>query len=471
MTTTSIAAILIGALVATWLTPMMRRWAAMTRLVDDPRRGRSIHKDPIPRSGGVSLAVATLCPIIGLAIWENNISELIYQDGRVIVTMLVSAVAVLALGLVDDLISPPAQTRLIILISIALFSWLGGHRIDVLDLPILGLLELGAWSAPVTVLWIVGVIVAFNFVDGLDGLATGVALIVSATLFCVAFLEGNQLWMTWTGAMMGALLGFLFFNFNPASVFLGNSGSNFVGYMLAVVALETNRAESTAIAIAIPMVALGLPILDAALTMVRRALLREGMFLGELGHLHHRLLDLGLSQKHVTFTLWSITALLCLGALTMVAPVAPLQMVLGSLISVTVFCLLLVTGYLRPSDLQFMWKRGLANLRRDERVAALASHIAAQVVLNDSTQSIPSILERLTEEGAISGARYSSPGQPPLLIGSYDEQAKGVRRSIPLAGSRPDKITLLWLERRSGPSHRELSSLTELLAGNTKPGG
>ncbi len=437
----------------------------MTRLVDDPRRGRSIHKDPIPRSGGVSLAVATLCPIIGLAIWENSISELIYQDGRVIVTLLVSALAVLALGLVDDLISPPPQTRLVILIGIALFSWLGGHRIDVLDLPMLGLLELGAWSAPITVLWIVGVIVAFNFVDGLDGLATGVALIVSSTLFCVAFLEGNQLWMTWTGAMIGALLGFLFFNFNPASVFLGNSGSNFVGYMLAVVALETNRAESTAVAIAVPMLALGLPILDAALTMVRRAMLREGMFLGELGHLHHRLLDLGLSQKHVTFTLWSITALLCLGALTLVAPVAPLQMVLGSLVSVAVLSLLLVTGYLRPSDLQFMWRRGLANLRRDEKLAALASHIAAQVALDEGRQSVPNILVRLAEEGAISGALYSRMGRAPLQVGDYDEQAKGVRCSIPLAGSRSDKITLLWLKRRSGPSQRELSSLTDLLSG------
>lgn len=461
---TSIAAILIGTLVATWLTPAVRRWASMTRLVDDPRRGRSIHKDPIPRVGGVALAVATLCPIIGLAIWENTISELMYQDGRMIVTLLVSALAVLALGLVDDLVSPPAQTRLIILIGIALFSWLGGHRIEALDLPILGLLELGAWSAPTTVLWIVGVIVAFNFIDGLDGLATGTALIVTSTLFFVALLEGNQLWMTWTGAMAGALLGFLAFNFNPASVFLGNSGSNFVGYMLAVVALETNRAESTAVAILVPMLALGLPILDAALTMVRRAMLREGMFLGELGHLHHRLLDMGLSQKRVTFALWGVTMLLCLGALTLVAPVAPLQMVLGSAISVVVFCLLLVTGYLRPADLQFMWKRGLDNLRRDKALAALAQRIATQIALERDGGSVAAVLKKLAQEGAISGAAYSRHGQDSLRVGSYDEQAKGVRSSIRLSGLQPETVTLLWAKRSSGPSPRELSALTTLLS-------
>jgi UDP-GlcNAc:undecaprenyl-phosphate GlcNAc-1-phosphate transferase len=405
-----------------------------------------------------------LCPIIGLAIWENTISELMYQDGRMIVTLLVSALAVLALGLVDDLVSPPAQTRLIILIGIALFSWLGGHRIEALDLPILGLLELGAWSAPTTVLWIVGVIVAFNFIDGLDGLATGTALIVTSTLFFVALLEGNQLWMTWTGAMAGALLGFLAFNFNPASVFLGNSGSNFVGYMLAVVALETNRAESTAVAILVPMLALGLPILDAALTMVRRAMLREGMFLGELGHLHHRLLDMGLSQKRVTFALWGVTMLLCLGALTLVAPVAPLQMVLGSAISVVVFCLLLVTGYLRPADLQFMWKRGLDNLRRDKALAALAQRIATQIALERDGGSVAAVLKKLAQEGAISGAAYSRHGQDSLRVGSYDEQAKGVRSSIRLSGLQPETVTLLWAKRSSGPSPRELSALTTLLS-------
>lgn len=461
---TSIAAILIGTVVATWLTPAVRRWASMTRLVDDPRRGRSIHRDPIPRVGGVALAVATLCPIVGLAIWENTISELMYQDGRMIVTLLVSALAVLALGLIDDLVSPPAQTRLAILIGIALFSWLGGHRIEALDLPILGLVELGAWSAPTTILWIVGVIVAFNFIDGLDGLATGTALIVTSTLFFVALLEGNQLWMTWTGAMAGALLGFLAFNFNPASVFLGNSGSNFVGYMLAVVALETNRAESTAVAILVPLLALGLPILDAALTMVRRAMLREGMFLGELGHLHHRLLDMGLSQKRVTFALWGVTMLLCLGALTLVAPVAPLQMVLGSAISLVVFWLLLVTGYLRPADLQFMWKRGLDNLRRDEALAALAQRIATQIALARNGERVAAVLEQLAQEGAISGAEYIRNGQSPLHVGNYDEQAKGVRTAIRLSGLSSETVTLLWAKRSSGPSPRELSALTTLLS-------
>ncbi|MBJ94034.1 MAG: hypothetical protein CMP23_06090, partial [Rickettsiales bacterium] len=460
---TSLIATVLALLVAIWMTPKMRQWASMTRLVDDPRRGRSIHAQPIPRVGGIAIAVATLFPIVGLAIWENTISELIYSDARVIVTLLVSALAVLALGFVDDLVSPPAQTRLLVLVGIALFSWLGGHRIEALVVPGAGLIELQVWSAPATVLWIVGIIVAFNFIDGLDGLATGIALIVSSTLFCVALLEGNQLWMTWTGAMAGSLLGFLAFNFNPASVFLGNSGSNFVGYLLAVVALETNRTESTAIALTIPMLVLGLPLLDAALTMLRRALLREGMFLGELGHLHHRLLDLGLSQKRVTLALWAVTALFCLGALSTLSPSGPLQLGLGIAVSATVFSLLHSTGYLRPSDLRFMWQRGLANLRRDRELARLAESISTQSQLTEITDTVPKILEQLTAQGAISGATYRNSVSGSHRIGDTDEQAKGIRSLIRLSPPASGAVELLWRNRSSGPSQRELETLRKLL--------
>ncbi len=461
---TSLAAIVIGALVAMWLTPAVRRWASMTRLVDDPRKARSIHQSPIPRVGGVALAAAMLCPIAGLAIWENQISELMYQDARMLVTLLLSALAVLALGIVDDLASPPAQKRLLILVGIALFSWLGGHRIEALELPLIGLLELGLWSAPATVFWIVGVIVAFNFMDGLDGLATGIALIATLTMFCVALLEGNQLWMTWSGAMAGALLGFLVFNFNPASVFLGNSGSNFVGYMLAVVALETNRTESTAFALLVPMLALGLPILDAALTMVRRALLREGMFLGELGHLHHRLLDHGLSHRRVVLCLWGVSVLMCLGALVAVTGIEPLQALVAVTISGVLLSLLFVTGYIHPNDLQLLWQRGVKNLARDQALAELAHQIRARESGEAAGNRLDEVLERLTSESAISGAAYMERGAALLVVGDYDEQARGVRARIPVHGATHETVTFLWRGRTSGPSPRELATLRGLLS-------
>ncbi|MEC7382165.1 MAG: MraY family glycosyltransferase, partial [Cyanobacteriota bacterium] len=335
----------------------------------------------------------------GLAIYENDISAAIYADSRAVVTLFVGMACILAIGLADDLFNPPAKWRLLAIVGVAAFTWLGGNQIELLEVPQMGIFELGVLSAPVTILWIVGVIVAFNFIDGLDGLAAGIALIASITMFIMALITNNVLWMTWTGAIAGSLLGFLVFNFNPASIFMGDSGSNFLGYMMAVIAIGTTQKESTGIALLIPMLVLGLPILDAALTMLRRALLREGMFLSERGHLHHRLLDMGISHRDVVLTLWGVTLLLCLGGLTFLTDVDRLQILLGVTISGTVFGLMFFTGYVRPHDLRTMWNRGLANLARDKALAKLSTDLAQTVSSTSTPDDLGSVLEKLTSDG------------------------------------------------------------------------
>ena len=463
---TALAALVLGFMIAVWLTPVARNVALKANLVDDPKEGRRVNKVPIPRVGGIALALGFFAPIAGLAVYENQISHMIYADGRAVATLMIGAIAALLVGLADDLFDTSAKLRLVLLFAIAAFAWMGGHRVDILAVPFIGTVDLGLWSAPVTILWIAGVMVAFNFIDGLDGLAAGIALIATVTMFFLAYMEKNVLWMTWTGAMAGSLLGFLVFNFNPASIFMGDSGSNFLGFLMAVVALGTSRKESTAVAIFLPMLVLGLPLLDTGLTMFRRSLLREGIFMSERGHLHHRLLDLGLTHRKAVLACWGVSVVLCVGGLLAVVDVGFVHVVGSLAISAAVFSLMFVTGYVRPTDLLSMWRRGLANQARLEALASLSCDIAREAPMEAArTGRITVVLTRLAEEGAISGACYVRGGEQ-VPIGDWEQEAKGVRVSLPLAeaADRSEaKVTFLWTGRTSGPTKREVRTLQNLL--------
>lgn len=455
----------IGFLVALWLTPLVRDAALRLRLVDDPREGRRVNVVPIPRVGGIAIAVGFFAALAGLAVHENWISRLVFDDGRAVATLLIGAAAALGIGLADDLLDISARMKLVAIFGLALFAWLGGLRVDFLDLPLLGVVDLGHLSAPVTVFWIVGVMVAFNFVDGLDGLAAGIGVIASATMFVFAWKEGDLLWMTWMGAVAGSLLGFLVFNVSPASIFMGDSGSNFLGYLMAVLALGTFRKESTAVALALPMLVLGLPLLDAALAVARRAVLGEGLFTGERGHLHHRLLDLGLSQRQAVFVLWGISVVLCLASLAILAAVPVFEIAAGVGVSLAIFSLMFVTGYVRPEDLISMWRHGLRNRARDKALEELSRGIAT-TVLPEQTARVERLLvalRRLAEEGAFSGARYQAPDGSYQDVGAFTEDTKGVRANVPF-GRRGGQVTFLWVGRTGGPSRRERRALNLVLA-------
>ncbi len=369
---TGVVAFFVSLLVATMLTPLVRRWAVSRNLLDRGGDGHRQHPQPVPRLGGLAIAAAVFTPIAGLALHQNLIGESIYRDRRALVTLFLGALGALGLGLVDDLLRTSARRRLLAMATLAAFTWAGGHRIDVIDVPHFGVVAFGIWSLPATMVWIVGVMVAFNFIDGLDGLAAGIALIGTLTMFVVAARGGDVTWLTWTGAMAGALIGFLIFNFNPATIFMGDCGSNFLGFMIAVVAMATGRKGKAATTLVVPFLAIGLPILDAALTMVRRAFLREGMFLSERGHLHHRLLDLGLSHKKVVLVLYGVTVVLSLGAVTLVLDVPLLQIAAAVSIAAVVFSLMFATGYVHPDDLRLLYRRGLANRARRTAVIEAA---------------------------------------------------------------------------------------------------
>jgi UDP-GlcNAc:undecaprenyl-phosphate GlcNAc-1-phosphate transferase len=177
-------------------------------------------------------------------------------------------------------------------------------------------LPMGIFGLPVTVCWIVGIVNAINLIDGLDGLAGGIVFFAGVTTFVVAFLGGNVLLAVVMAVMLGGVLGFLFFNFNPARIFMGDSGSYFLGFLLGTSSISGYKA-STAVALLVPVLALGVPIFDTLFTILRRFLERRPIFSPDRGHIHHRLLDMGLTQRRVVLTLYGVSVVFAMGAIAL----------------------------------------------------------------------------------------------------------------------------------------------------------
>jgi UDP-GlcNAc:undecaprenyl-phosphate GlcNAc-1-phosphate transferase len=302
-------------LVSGLLTPAVRRFALRHRLFDDHVSARKIHGRPIPRLGGIAIMAGFYAPLLALLLEASSVGGTFYANSHRAVAFLAGGVAIGALGLYDDVRGSGAGKKFLAQFMIAGALYWFGFRIDQIALPFIGIFSLGPLSILFTMLWIVGVINAMNLIDGLDGLAAGVGLFGLVTTFVLAATRGDPVMMLFTAALGGATIGFLIYNFNPASIFMGDTGSMFLGYVLAVGSIQTNQKSSTAVAILIPVVALGLPIADTLLAMARRAINRQPMFSADRAHIHHKLLDLGLSQKQAVLLLYGTSILLGISAL------------------------------------------------------------------------------------------------------------------------------------------------------------
>ncbi len=303
-------AFVLACLVAVVLTPLVRRFALKHRLFDDHVSARKIHGRPIPRLGGLAIAAGFYAPLLGLLIEASGVGGQFYARSRMAAAFLLGGGGICGLGLLDDIRGSGAGRKFLIQFAIAGALYYAGFRIDVLSLPFVGALHLGALSLVFTLLWIVGVVNAMNLIDGLDGLAAGVGLFGVATTFVMAASRGDAIMMLFMASLGGSLLGFLVYNFNPASIFMGDTGSMFIGYVLAVGSIQTSQKSSTAVAILVPMVALGLPIADTLLAMLRRAVRRRPLFSADRAHIHHKLIDLGLTQRQAVLVLYSASILL-----------------------------------------------------------------------------------------------------------------------------------------------------------------
>ncbi len=267
---------------------------------------RKIHQGAIPRIGGVGIAAGTVLPVTLLYLYRNDISDLFFSDWRNSVVVIAGSFAISLLGFTDDVKGVRARYKFLFQILLAGIAWYLGFEITALSTPF-GVIDFGFLSLPITVLWIVGVINAFNLIDGLDGLSSGIAFFVSLTLLILA-LHNNQGFVALISASMaGAVVGFLVYNFNPAKIFMGDSGSMFIGYILAILSLKGASKGSTIVSLLIPIMAMGLPILDTSLAFVRRFLRSQPIFLADRQHIHHILLSKGFNQRKVVLILYGVS--------------------------------------------------------------------------------------------------------------------------------------------------------------------
>lgn len=332
---------------AVLLTPVVRRLAHRFGLLDHVVGSRKVHGKPVPRVGGIAIILAAYAPLLALRFVQTGTSDLFYSQKARAISLLVNGAIIGALGIYDDVKGANALKKFGVQIAVAVALYLSGYQITAVATPFGRPLDLGVLALPVTVIWIVGVINAMNLIDGLDGLAGGVAFFAVGTTFLLALTRGDPLLMLLMGCLGGALLGFLLYNFNPASIFMGDTGSMFLGMVLAAAAVQANQKSSTAVTILVPIVVLGLPIADTLLAMSRRAVRGRPIFSADREHIHHRLLALGLTHRGAVLTLYGCSIALSLVALLLARATSLQAFILLLFLTVTFVVAMRFLGFLR----------------------------------------------------------------------------------------------------------------------------
>ena len=309
-----IAAFLVAALIAFALTPLVRRIALRVDAVDKPDQ-RRVNVIPIPRGGGVAVAASFIAVVLAFT-WLNDTFDFVVVpttvDGPTLIALLLGGALAAVFGVLDDYFDLRARWQFAAQLVLALLAVGLGVTIEVLSNPLgpeLIRLE-GFVAAGFTILWIVGMLNSINFIDGLDGLSSGVVFIAAITLGLISLTLASQLYVAiLCFVLAGALLGFLRYNFHPATVFVGTSGVMFMGYTLAVLSIVGTAK------IAVALLVLAVPIIDAFWIIVRRVAQGRSPFSPDRGHLHHRLLDVGLSHRQTVLLIYAICV--GLGALSL----------------------------------------------------------------------------------------------------------------------------------------------------------
>jgi UDP-N-acetylglucosamine 2-epimerase len=305
-------------------TPIAKKLAFKVGAVDVPGEARRMHKKPIARFGGLAIICGFFIAVMfNIAGYYLGITNTIIPDQRFI-GMAAGAIIVIAVGTADDLWQLSAKIRLPFQITAAIVVAITGTRIETITNPFSnnGISNFSAYpfiSYPLTILWIVGIINAINFIDGLDGLAAGVASIASLTLFFVSITRPDpDIFTAMIAAILaGSILGFLPYNFNPAKIFMADTGAPFLGFILAFLSIQGTYKSYTAIAFAVPLLVLAVPLFDFVFAVFRRLFNGKSIMQADRGHLHHRLVDMGLTQKQSVALIYAASAALGLCAIVL----------------------------------------------------------------------------------------------------------------------------------------------------------
>jgi UDP-GlcNAc:undecaprenyl-phosphate/decaprenyl-phosphate GlcNAc-1-phosphate transferase len=342
------------------LTPLIRDLALGRGWLDRPDGRRKTHRMAVPRLGGIAVHLAfalsfgAALTVFRDAPWMGPPVPGAYLH------LLAACTAVMLVGLLDDLFGVHPISKILVQAAAGLYLYYNGYQIRLVSNPFGETLNLGLLSLPITLLWFAGMSNAFNLIDGLDGLAAGVGLFSTSIVFILALMNDRWEIVLLSVVLAGALLGFLRYNFGSASIFLGDSGSLFVGFALAALAVRGSMKSSTAVAVLAPLLALGFPIVDTSMALLRRLVGRRGLLEPDADHIHHRIVRLGLTQQRAVVILYGVTALF--GALSLLTMTGQ-----SHAIGLAAVVFTLVTwigirrlGYSELGEIPRMLKRGLS---------------------------------------------------------------------------------------------------------------
>ena len=302
---------LVAFLVTFAATPLAKIVAYKIGAVDIPKDSRRVHKEPIARLGGLAIFYGFIISVLSFGQMDKGIRG-----------VLIGALIIVILGVIDDVKPLTAKVKLVVQIVAALVVVFQDVQIDFIKNPSLlqhifgstDVIVLDWLAIPITVIWIVGVTNAVNLIDGLDGLAAGICSIASISILFIALLLNQPAIALITAAIAGSCLGFLPYNFNPAKIFMGDSGATFLGFVLAAVSIQGLFKVYAAISFIVPVLILGLPIFDTGFAIFRRLLNGKSIMEADRGHLHHRLIDMGFSQKQTVMILYTLSGILGISA-------------------------------------------------------------------------------------------------------------------------------------------------------------
>jgi len=302
--------VIAGSLVAAFLltllgTPIIRKIAIKIKAIDKPEE-RKVHKFEMPRLGGLAICISFWLVVISTQELTREIYGLL--GGGLIISLV---------GIWDDLYGISAKKKLLVQVLAATFATYMGIRVEFLTHPFQDVFSLYYLSYPVTILWIIGITNAVNLIDGLDGLAAGVSAIAAITLGIVSMLEGFSSIAILAFILAASIFGFLKYNFHPAKIFMGDTGSLFLGYNLATIAILGLTKSATIVSLFLPVIILGIPIIDTMLAIFRRYNNGRPIFSPDKEHLHHRLLDLGLTHRRTVLTIYALSVVLGITAVLM----------------------------------------------------------------------------------------------------------------------------------------------------------
>jgi UDP-GlcNAc:undecaprenyl-phosphate GlcNAc-1-phosphate transferase len=438
-------------------TPIIRDVFRSYNVVDRPGR-RKVHRYPIPRVGGMSIALAYGVSLISLSDIGGSLPD--YRSP--VWALIMGAGIVFVIGLLDDLFDLKPVFKIAGEVAAASVVFWNGIRVDAL-----GGVSLPLWlSFAVTIAWLLLTTNALNLVDGLDGLCAGMGLLATLTLFGAAAIYGNDPLAHATLPLAGALLGFLCYNFNPATVFLGDSGALLIGFLLGCYGMLWTQKAATLLSVTVPLLALSIPLLDVALSVLRRFLSNRPIFSPDKGHIHHKLLDQGLSPKKAVLILYAVSALPAAVALLLSAP----SSLRFQAIAVLVFCVAAWIGVRRLRYAEFSMAGSL--LFRGELQRTIDGRVrmrSLESALNRSAgedewweQVVATARElncvRVRIEGRLNREQNLSEEDAPLWsfrVPLADGEYLYAEGRIDSAGSNPDLVLFAHVLSRTYVANRE----------------